>query len=167
MQKILVSSCLLGELVRYDGKNKLIENSLLNSWIENNRVMSFCPEVSGGLPVPRIAAEIIGGDGNNVLAGSATVVDKVGNNVTDEFLSGAQQALSLCKKHNITIAILSKRSPSCGNKLIYDGSFNNQLREGAGVTAALLQQNGIRVFNQSELEDAARYIDKQQQKSPS
>ena len=167
MQKILVSSCLLGELVRYDGKNKHIENKLLNSWIENNRVMSFCPEVSGGLPVPRIAAEIIGGDGNNVLAGSATVVDKAGNNVTDEFLSGAQQALSLCEKHNITIAILSKRSPSCGNKLIYDGSFNNQLREGAGVTAALLQQNGIRVFNQSELVDAARCIDKQHNKPPS
>ena len=158
MLKVLISSCLLGETVRYNGKNKLLENDILQQWIQQDKVISFCPEVAAGLSVPRTAAEISGGDGNDVLDGSASVTDKFGHNVTNEFINGAQLALSLCKQFDIKIAILSRRSPSCGNKVIYDGSFTGTTITGSGVTAALLQQNGIMVFNQTELTDAAKYM---------
>lgn len=156
--KILVSSCLLGETVRYDGRNKLLENEILRQWIIQDRIISFCPEVAAGLTVPRIAAEISGGDGKNVLRGTGRVIDKSGHNVTDAFISGAMQALSLCKQFNIKIAILARRSPSCGNTTIYDGSFTGTTIKGAGVTAALLKQNEIHVFNQSELLEAETYL---------
>lgn len=160
MKKILVSSCLLGESVRYDGKNQLVEHKILQQWIQQNRVVSFCPEVAGGLPVPRIAAEITGGSGHDVLSGSATVLDKTGVNVTDAFISGAKLALSVCKQFDIKIAVLARRSPSCGNKTIYDGTFSGTTISEAGVTVALLQQNAIHVFNQTELEKAAKFINK-------
>ena len=162
MNKILVSSCLLGEAVRYDGKDHLLKNKILEQWIRQNSVVSFCPEVAGGMSIPRIAAEIIDGDGHDVLAGTASVLDKSGNNVTHEFTTGAQLALSMCNQLDIKMAILSRRSPSCGNKTIYDGSFTGSRISGAGVTAALLQQNGIRVFSQTELHDAAKFMSKLQ-----
>lgn len=158
MEKILVSSCLLGETVRYDGKNKLIENNILQQWINQQRVVSFCPEVAAGLSVPRIAAEISTGDGYEVIGGNAQVIDKAGHDVTHEFINGAQQALLACQQFDIKIAILSRRSPSCGNKTIYDGSFSGTLIPGAGVTAALLKQHGIEVFNQTELPEADIFL---------
>ncbi len=158
MHKILVSACILGESVRYDGKNNLLKNDSLHQWISQERVIPFCPEVACGMPVPRRAAEINGGDGHDVLAGSATVIDNAGFDVTDEFKSGAQQALAACNRHNIKIAILAQRSPSCGNNTIYDGSFSGTTIAGSGVTAALLTQHGIKVFNQTELHEAAHYL---------
>lgn len=158
MERILVSACLLGEAVRYDGKNNKVDDDLLQQWIDQHRVVSFCPEVAAGLAVPRIAAEISGGDGNDVLAGSAIVIDKTGHNVTGEFITGAQLALSICQQFDIKLAVLARRSPSCGNNLIYDGSFNGTTLSGVGVTTALLQQHDIRVFNQTELADAADFI---------
>lgn len=158
MQKILVSACLLGEKVRYDGKNNLLINDCLDHWITQDRVISFCPEVAGGMTIPRKAAEIYGGDGHDVLAGTATVIDNSGKNVTDQFKSGAQQALAKCRRYDIKLAIMAMRSPSCGNAVIYDGTFNGILQNGAGVTAALLTQHDIRVFNQTELNEAIKYL---------
>ena len=158
MEKILVSSSLLGEAVRYDGKNQLVKHNILQQWIQQDRVISFCPEVAGGLAVPRTPAEITGGVGDDVLYGTAKVIDKSAHDVTTEFINGAQLALTKCKQLNIKVAILSRRSPSCGNTSIYDGTFSGSIIEGAGVTAALLQQNGIRVFNQTEIDDAAKFL---------
>ncbi len=160
MQKILISACLLGEAVRYDGKHQQQHHKILHQWIQQQRVISFCPEVAGGLPVPRVAAEIVGGDGIDVLSGRASVMDKAGENISEAFIRGAQSALAICKQHHIKMAILARRSPSCGNQLIYDGTFSGTIISGMGVTAALLKQHDIWVFNQDSFEDAAMYLNK-------
>ena len=159
MQKILISACLLGEPVRYDGKSKAQSSPQLLQWQHEGRLVSFCPEVAGGLPTPRIAAEIVGGEGADVLKQCARVIDRTGADVTASFIKGAKLALDLCRQHNINIAILSARSPSCGDRQIYDGSFSATLKNGSGVTAALLAGHGIRVFNQTDLDQIAQWLD--------
>ncbi len=156
--KILVSACLLGEPVRYDGKSLLQEHALLETLQEQRRIISFCPEVGGGLPTPRPPAEIIARQGSletdvNVLDGQAQVKTQAGEDVSEAFIKGAQLALELCQQHNIKYALLSARSPSCGNEKVYNGQFSKTLIEGQGVTAALLSQHGIRVFNQFQIEE--------------
>ena len=157
MNKLLVSACLLGQKVRYDGTDKDRREASLNELIAQNRVVAICPEVAGGLPVPRLPAEIQNGDGGDVLNEQARVVDLSGQDVTAEFVSGAQQALALAQQHNIRAAILKARSPSCGNAQIYDGMFSKRLIEGRGVTAALLERHGIKVFNEDEIAAALDY----------
>lgn len=159
MKKILVSACLLGKPVRYDGNSKTVDSAELDPLLVQDRVISFCPEVSGGLPVPRAAAEIHAGDGNAVIANMARVKTRDGTDVTDFFLSGAQQALALCHEHGITVAVLTETSPSCGSSQIYDGSFSRNAIQGSGVTAALLRQHGIKVFNQHQLEAACKLLE--------
>lgn len=151
MNKILVSACLLGQKVRYDGSDKDRREATLNELIVQGRVIAFCPEVAGGLPVPRLPAEIQSGDGEAVLDGQARLLDSSGQDVTAEFVSGAQQALAQAQTHNVSVAILKARSPSCGNAQIYDGTFSQQLIAGRGVTAALLERHGLQVFNEDEI----------------
>lgn len=157
--KILVSACLLGNPVRYDGRSKPIDHALLDDLVARDRVMAFCPEVAGGLPIPRNPAEIISGSGEDVLAGKAGVQTENGEDVTGFFLDGARQALELCRRHGIRVALLTESSPSCGSSQIYDGGFSRTARPGAGVTAALLRQNGIEVFNQHQLAAAVHALD--------
>jgi uncharacterized protein YbbK (DUF523 family) len=154
MQKILVSRCLLGHRVRYDGGAGGPFDQL-EQWIAEGRVVALCPEVAGGLPTPRPAAEIPGGQGVEVLDGSAQVLTAEGEDVSAEFLSGARQALALVERHGIRIAVLKASSPSCGNLLTYDGTFSGVKVSGEGVTAALLKRNGVRVFSELELPEAA------------
>ncbi len=154
MQKILVSRCLLGHRVRYDGGASGPFDQL-QQWIAEGRVVPLCPEVAGGLPTPRAAAEIPGGQGVEVLDGSARVITAEGEDVSAEFLSGARQALALVQQHGIHIAVLKANSPSCGNLLTYDGTFSGVKVSGEGVTAALLSRHGVRVFNESQLAEAA------------
>jgi uncharacterized protein YbbK (DUF523 family) len=154
MGKLLVSACLLGDPVRYDGRSKAIENSELQELIKHGRVIAFCPEVAGGLPIPRDAAEIQQGDGVAVIDSLASVTTIRGDDVTDYFLRGAHQALELCQQHRISVAILTESSPSCGSSQIYDGSFSRTSHQGVGVTTALLQRHGITVFNQHQIHAA-------------
>lgn len=154
MDKILVSRCLLGHRVRYDGGASGPFNQL-EQWIAEGRVVPLCPEVAGGLPTPRAAAEIPGGQGIEVLDGHARVMTSEGEDVSAEFLSGARQALELAQKHRIRIAVLKANSPSCGNLRTYDGTFSGVKVSGEGVTAALLARNGVQVFSELELAEAA------------
>jgi uncharacterized protein YbbK (DUF523 family) len=154
MQKILVSRCLLGHRVRYDGGASGPFDQL-QQWLDEGRIVPLCPEVAGGLPTPRAAAEIPGGQGGEVLDGQARVITTGGDDVSAEFLSGAYQALELVQKHGIRIAVLKANSPSCGNLLTYDGSFSGVKVSGEGVTAALLKRNGVLVFSEQELAEAA------------
>lgn len=168
MEKILISACLLGQPVRYDGKSLNQQNTQLDIWKKQNRVVAFCPEVVGGLSTPREPAEIIANDvgtyhsqpvdGAAVLKTMAQVKTINGQDVSAEFIKGAQLALKQCQQHNIQFALLSARSPSCGNEKIYDGSFNGQLIDGQGVTAALLTQHGIAVFNQFQFKQLAKAL---------
>ncbi len=155
MNKLLVSACLLGSKVRYDGLDKACD--ALAELIARGQAIAVCPEVAGGLGVPRLPAEIQHGDGAAVLAGHAEVINSAGNDVTAAFISGAQQALQLAQAHSVKAAILKARSPSCGSGVIYDGTFSKSLRDGQGVTAALLEQHGIRVFDETQINEAVAY----------
>ncbi|OUS04614.1 hypothetical protein A9Q90_07370 [Gammaproteobacteria bacterium 54_18_T64] len=158
MEKILISACLLGQRVRYDGKTLPVEDNLLERWLAEGRVIAVCPEVDAGMGIPRAAAEISAGDGKDVWADNARVLIKNGDDVTAYFKKGAQLALALCQQHGIKVAVLSERSPSCGSSSIYDGSFTRQKIPGTGVTVALLEQHGIEVFNQYQLQEADRRL---------
>lgn len=156
---ILVSRCLLGDPVRYDGRPKALHHPLLERWRAEGRVVPVCPEVDGGLPVPRPAAEITGGDGEAVLDGTARIVTEQGKDVTGAFLSGARGALEKARAEGCVAALLKERSPSCGCRLIHDGTFGGGLREGRGVTAALLERNGIRTFCEEDIGALAAFLE--------
>jgi len=158
MNKILVSACLIGENVRYNGRVKVDESSWLKDWKLQGRLVPFCPEVAGGLPVPRPCSEISGYDGHTVLYGNARVINIKGKDVTQYFLTGAQKALELARLHNIKLAVLKDGSPSCGSTYIYDGSFSGTKKPGNGITTVLLEENSLRVFNEREIAEAVEYL---------
>jgi len=132
--KYLISACLIGDNCKYDGGNNL--NDIAKKLYDSKLALPVCPEELGGLPTPRIPAEIVEG----------AVVSEKGNDVTLEYNLGARIALKKALENNIKIAILQSRSPSCGSKSIYDGTFNGKLIPGEGVTTKLLRENGIKVI---------------------
>jgi len=141
-EKLLISSCLYGQNVRYDGKNSILSNEILEKLNEKYDLIPFCPEVEGGLNIPRIPNEIqINGK----------IIDKKGVENTKAFQKGAIKTLKLCQKESIRIALLKSKSPSCSNNFIYDGSFSKKLIKGNGVTSKLLKQNKIQVINEFEI----------------
>ncbi len=159
--KILVSSCLLGEDVRYDGNNSSIAfnpkfsfslKELFMDILCENEIYSFCPEVAGGLGIPRTPAEIVNNEKPFI------VKNEDGLDVTINFLLGAKKALDICKEENIKVALLKANSPSCGNIKIYDGTFSNNLIDGQGLTARLLKDNDIEVFNEEQLKELSKFI---------
>jgi purine nucleoside phosphorylase len=137
--RIAVSACLIGENCKYNGGNNYSEKVI--DYIKGNEVLPVCPEVLGGLPVPRETAEIVNG----------VVSHKDGTSVDKEFRKGAKKALEIVKEENVDLVILQSRSPSCGVNSIYDGSFSGKLISGKGVFADLLQKNGIKVMDVSDL----------------
>jgi len=157
LPKVLVSACLLGQPVRYDGRASG-HPDMLQQWQAEGRVVPLCPEVVGGLPTPRPPAEIIGGQGAQVLDGGVQVLTVTGEDVSAAFLAGAQQALALVRRHGIRVAVLKAGSPSCGNRLTYDGTFSGVKVPGEGVTAALLRRDGVQVFSEQELEQARQAL---------
>lgn len=161
MDKVLVSACLLGQPVRYNGVGKPLAHRLLESWQAEGRVVSVCPEVMAGFAIPRAPAEIASGaDGEAVLSGTARVIDSTGADVTDPFIEGARIALRIARENGCRFALLIDGSPSCGSGMIYDGSFSGQKHPGSGVTVALLRANGIEVFSDREIEALAARLDR-------
>lgn len=145
---LLVSACLLGERVRYDGKE--ISYSGVAQLSEHGyRLIPLCPEVAGGLPVPRAAAEIVNRVGD---ASRRCVKNCLGEDVSAQFYRGAELALALVREHNISIAILKESSPSCGSSQIHDGTFSHRRIAGAGITTELLRANGVTVISELQLE---------------
>jgi uncharacterized protein YbbK (DUF523 family) len=141
MDSVLVSACLRGVPCRYDGRDKASPE--LDAAVAGREVVSFCPEAAGGLPTPRRPAELVGGDGHDVLDGRARVVEDTGRDVTAAFVDGARRALAAAWRAGCTEALLMPRSPSCGHGAVYDGSFGGELVAGDGVTAAPFERNGI------------------------
>jgi uncharacterized protein YbbK (DUF523 family) len=153
MSKILVSACLMGHAVRYDGRAKPLVHPALERWREEGRLVTICPEMSAGMPVPRAPAEIEGGNaGEDVLAGKSRVLEMTGGDVTKGFLDAAENALALARETGCDYALLIDGSPSCGSGFIYDGSFSGERRAGNGVTAALLKRAGIEVFSDRDID---------------
>ncbi|KQR77461.1 DUF523 domain-containing protein [Rhizobium sp. Leaf341] len=158
--RILVSACLMGHAVRYDGRAKPLRHPALERWQAEGRLVTICPEMSAGMPVPRAPAEIAGGaSGADVLAGRARVFEATGGDITDGFRQAAENALALARATGCTHALLIDGSPSCGSRRIYDGAFSGRQQDGEGVAAALLRRNGIRVFADHEIDALAAEID--------
>ena len=145
---ILISACLLGDKCRYDGTGKEVPGlkELLKDW----RLIPFCPETLGGLIIPRLPAEIRGGAGAQVLSGEALVLDQSGQDLTAEFIRGAQMTLAMAERYQPDVVVVKAKSPSCGAGQIYDGGFTGKLKDGDGVTVALLRQAGFAVYTESE-----------------
>ena len=137
--KIAVSACLLGENCKYNGGNNFSEK--VAKYVEGHEVVSICPEVLGGLPIPRNPAEIVDG----------VVRHKDGSSVDDEFRAGAKKALEIVLKNQVELVILQSRSPSCGVNAIYDGTFSGKTIPGHGVFAILLEKNGIRMIDVADM----------------
>ncbi|GGH81274.1 uncharacterized protein YbbK (DUF523 family) [Pullulanibacillus pueri] len=148
---ILVSSCLAGLNVRYNGSNSL--NERIQQLIEEKRALPICPELLGGFSTPREPAEIKGGSGEDVLDGKARVIEKSGTDVTDLYIKGAYATLERVRKLGVTAVVLKENSPSCGSTMIYNGDFSGKKVSGNGVTAALLKRNGIQVVSENGLDD--------------
>lgn len=143
---IVISACLVGEQVRYDGNHKL--DLFYKNLIDNKKAISVCPEILGGLQVPREPAEIIGGDGYDVWNEQTKVVTVSGQDVTHQFKEGAKRALSIIKDLDAQTVILKSDSPSCGSTVIYDGTFTGNKKEGVGVTTALFKLNNVDVYDE-------------------
>lgn len=162
--KVLMSACLLGEEVRYNGSSLELHQRLLAEIGQHCTIIPCCPELAGGLTVPRAPVEIVAREkcvgGESVLSGQARVTTAAGDDVTAQFIQGAEKALQKCREQNVAIAILTERSPSCGVTMIYDGTFSGNKIAGRGVTTALLRQNGIQVFSQDQLDEALRALAK-------
>ncbi len=163
--KVLVSACLLGQRVRYDGRDARIASEVLERWAAEGRLVPFCPEVAGGLPTPRPPAEIQGGDGPEVLTGRAQVRTRT-KDVTEAFLAGAEVALAAARAQGVVAAVLKDRSPSCATRFVYDGSFSGRRVPGMGVTAARLVAEGIRVFSEEEVEEADAWLASLSERAP-
>ena len=159
MEKILVSACLLGLPVRYNGRSEACAHRRLLAWGAEGRIVPFCPEVAAGLATPRPAAEIQGpGGGQAVLSGVALVRTGDGTDLTATFQRAAELALAVARSAAIRIAILKDGSPSCGSRRIHDGNFIGGERQGQGVTAALLTAHGIQVFSETDIDAAAAWL---------
>ena len=141
MEYLLVSSCLLGNNVKYNGKNNYAAD--IEKIKNKYNIIVVCPEVMGGLPIPRIPSEIL----------NDRVVNKEGVDVTNNFYAGANIALELVKKYNIKKALLKEGSPSCGSNYIYDGTFSGTKVEGQGITAKELSKLGVKIYNEKQIED--------------
>lgn len=146
---ILVSACLAGIRCKYNGRDN--GNPIIKELVRQGKAIPLCPEQLGGLPTPRLPAEINGGSARDVLQGRALVVRKDGDDVTEHFIRGAKEVLKFCQEMGIKRAILKSRSPSCGKGCVYDGTFTGGLVDGNGITAQLLMDNGIEVITEEEL----------------
>lgn len=136
---ILVSSCLCGINCKYNGGNNY--NEKVMNYLKDKEYIMVCPEVLGGLLIPRSPSEIK----------VDKVINKDGIDVTEEYRLGALKTLDIAKKNNVSLCIMKSNSPSCGTNKIYDGTFSKKLIQGDGVTVSLLKENGIKVITENDL----------------
>lgn len=140
MEKILISACLVGDKTRYDGHTNY--NPKIVALLEKYELVPFCPEVEGGLTIPRNPSERVG--------------DRVkmnnGKDVTKQFQKGAELAMNICDYLGIKVVILKDGSPSCGSTEIYDGTFSGKKIPGMGVTAEMFKRKGIKVLTENDID---------------
>lgn len=148
-RKVLVSACLLGNEVRYDATGATAIATVLRRWHDDGRLVLVCPEVAGGLPVPRPAAE---------QQPDGRVVTRHDVDVTQAFEDGAARAVELARRYDVAFAVLKARSPSCGANRVYDGTFSGRLKDGSGVTTSALRSAGYQVFSDEELDRAVAFL---------
>lgn len=157
--RILVSACLMGYNVRYNGSHKAQLMATLAALQDENRLVIHCPELAAGLPTPRPSAEIVGGSGEDVMQACASVCDDSGQDVTAHYQLAAWLALRAAQDAGCEAALLTDGSPTCGCQTIYDGTFSGHRHSGMGVAATLLSQQGIRVFSDQQLDAFLAWIE--------
>jgi uncharacterized protein YbbK (DUF523 family) len=140
---ILISACLAGINCKYNGENNA--DLGITELLQTGKALPVCPEVLGGLEIPRPACEQV-----NKLDGTHHIMTIDGTDVTEAFEHGAHRTLAICKAADITEAILQERSPSCGKDQIYDGTFSGKLIQGNGRAAQVLLDHGIKVYTKDE-----------------
>ena len=140
MEKILISACLVGDNVKYNGGNNL--SPKIDALLEKYELIPFCPEVEGGLSIPRTPAERKDG----------RVINQDGEDVTDAYYKGAELAFNICLYLKIKKVILKEKSPSCGSKIIYDGAFAHKEIPGMGITAEYLKEKGIEIYSEDDID---------------
>jgi uncharacterized protein YbbK (DUF523 family) len=153
---IVISACLAGLATTYDGRDNYREG--IARLLREGKAVLVCPEQLGGLPTPRPPAEIVGGNGADVLDGKAMVLTRDGVDVTAEFVRGAEQTLKTAQAAGAAFAILKESSPSCGSTMMYDGSFSKRKQPGFGVTAALLRRHGVEVYSENNFQELLERI---------
>lgn len=162
MNKILVSACLMGFKVRYDGSEKAQMTDQLQRWHKEQRLVIHCPELAAGLPIPRPPAEIVSADDQDVVQTQIRIHEITGQDVTEHYQLAAWLALRTAQESGCTAALLTDGSPTCGSQFIYDGSFSGQRKSGMGVAASLLTEHGIAVFSEKRLADLVAWIDEKE-----
>lgn len=145
--KILVSACLAGYRCRYDGKLK--GDPRIERLVSSGIAVPVCPEVLGGLPVPRIPSEIQG----------ERVVNAEGKDVTSEYHRGAEESLRICRDNGCVLAVLKAKSPACGCGEVYDGTFSRTLIRGNGILAGMLEKEGVPVYTEQDIETVLKFIE--------
>ncbi len=140
MEYLLISACILGQNTKYNGGNNY--NPLVEKLKDKYHLILCCPEVDGGLSIPRDPSEVLGNK----------VISNKGKDVTKEYTKGAKHALDLVKQYKITKALLKDGSPSCGKNYIYDGTFSHQKVSKMGITASLLNENGVTIYTEFDIE---------------
>jgi uncharacterized protein YbbK (DUF523 family) len=164
INKILVSACLMGFKVRYNGSEKSRMNEQLARWQQEQRLVIHCPELAAGLPVPRPPAEIMSADGNDVMHGQARIIENTGQDVTEHYQLAAWLALRAAQASGCSAALLTDGSPTCGSQFIYDGSFRGIHKAGRGVAASLLSEHGIVVFSEKQIDELIAWIEEREGK---
>lgn len=147
----LVSSCLAGLKVRYNGTDCL--QGAVAKLVREHMAVTVCPELLGGFATPREPAEIVGGEGEDVLEGKAKVIDKSGFDVTELYIKGAYETLRIAREVGAVKVVLKEFSPSCGSTMIYNGTFTGEKIAGKGVTSALLRKEGFQVISERQFID--------------
>lgn len=162
INKILVSACLMGFKIRYNGSEKAQMAEKLERWQQQQRLVIYCPELAAGLPTPRPPAEIVYADGKEVMLEQARIMDNTGVDVTRHYQLAAWMALHCAQESGCTAALLTDGSPTCGSQFIYDGSFSAQRKSGMGVAASLLTDHGIKVFSDQQLTVLVAWIEERE-----
>lgn len=162
INKILVSACLMGFKIRYNGSEKAQINEQLARWQKEQRLVIHCPELAAGLPTPRPPAEIIAANGKDVMHGGARIIENTGQDVTEHYQLAAWLALRTAQESGCTAALLTDGSPTCGSQFIYDGTFSGQHKPGMGVAASLLSENGIAVFSEKQFAELTTWIEERE-----
>ncbi len=147
-----ISACLKGEVTTYKGTHNYVDEV---KFIDPSLLVCVCPEVAGGLSIPRPPAEIVSTE-------PLTVINNIGEDVSEQYINGSLKCLEIFKKNNVKVALLKKNSPSCGNDGIYDGTFSHILKEGQGTFASLCTQSGIKVFNEKQIKEFFNYLEENQ-----
>ncbi|WP_407216936.1 2-thiouracil desulfurase family protein [Enterobacter hormaechei] len=159
---MLVSACLMGLKVRYNGKEKAQMTHQLARWQQEQRLVIHCPELAAGLSVPRPPAEIVSAEGKDVMRGQARIIENTGTDVTGHYQLAAWLALRAAQEAGCTAALLTDGSPTCGTQFIYNGSFSNQRKSGMGVAASLLSEHGIAVFSETQFAELVSWIEERE-----